>query len=73
MDRDYKITQKNVTNSAEFMPQFFGKWKFVRKENFDEFLKASGINFLLRKAASQLTPTEIIGKSDQDDDFYFLR
>ncbi|XP_069135990.1 LOW QUALITY PROTEIN: sodium/calcium exchanger regulatory protein 1-like [Argopecten irradians] len=37
-----------------------GKWKMDRSENFDEFLKAVGVNMLLRKMASLGKPTMTI-------------
>ncbi|KAI3382339.1 hypothetical protein SNEBB_009350, partial [Seison nebaliae] len=33
------------------------KWVMESSENFDEFLKALGVGFLLRKAANAATPT----------------
>ena len=58
--------KKSITDTDEIMQLFIGKWNFVKKENFDEFLKACGIGYILRKTANALTPTEIIefhGKS----------
>ncbi len=73
MNMNYKIMlDKTVPNPEHYLPNFVGKWNFVRKENFDEFLKACGINFLLRKTASALTPTEIIGHAN-DQGKYFLK
>lgn len=35
---------------------FVGKYERTVSENYDEFLGALGVNFLLRKAASASTP-----------------
>lgn len=35
---------------------FVGKYERVSAENYDEFLKALDVNFLLRKAATVSTP-----------------
>ena len=60
MEKNYTIVEKTIQNPDELIEEFIGKWKFVRKENFDEFLKACGIGYIFRKAADALTPTEII-------------
>jgi hypothetical protein len=60
MEKNYTIVEKTVQNPDKLIEEFIGKWKFVRKENFDEFLKACGIGYIFRKAADALTPTEII-------------
>ncbi|XP_014663587.1 PREDICTED: fatty acid-binding protein, brain-like [Priapulus caudatus] len=42
------------------MAQFCGKWKLAKTENFDEYMKALGVNFVLRKMAATASPvTEI--------------
>ena len=48
------------------MKQFLGSWRLLKKNNFDEFLKDCGINYLLRKASSALTPTETIDYVEDD-------
>eukprot|EP00058_Branchiostoma_floridae_P021848 XP_002607338.1 hypothetical protein BRAFLDRAFT_116865 [Branchiostoma floridae] len=35
---------------------FTGNWKHVESENFDDYLKAMGINFAMRKIAAGITP-----------------
>ncbi|CAG5114987.1 unnamed protein product [Candidula unifasciata] len=40
----------------EIASKFAGKWKQVRGENIDDFFKEMGLNFLLRKLASQANP-----------------
>merc|ERR1712212_489288 len=72
---DAKISDEKVPNSRkdELMNQFLGKWKFVKKENFDEFLKACGILWPLRKAANALTPTEIFECTNREKNKYLLK
>ena len=64
MEKNYTIIEKPVQNSDELIQEFIGKWTFVKKENFDEFLKACGIGYVFRKAANALTPTEIIERGN---------
>lgn len=66
----FRILDKVVPDQVEHLRNFFGRWKFVCKENFDEFLKGCGINFLLRKTASTLTPTEIIDVAQGGAKYY---
>merc|ERR1712234_85366 len=42
--------------SSYRMVQFTGKYTRVSEENYNEFLKALGVNFVLRKAATSSTP-----------------
>merc|ERR1712156_732471 len=72
---DYKISDKDIQSSKkdDLMKQFMGKWKFVKKENFDEFLKACGILWPLRKAANALTPTEIFECTNREKSKYLLK
>ena len=58
----YYLCSKNVENQNEAVEEFLGSWRLLRKDNFDEFLKSSGINYVLRKAANALTPTETLEK-----------
>lgn len=46
------------------MVQFTGKFTRVKAENYDEFLKALNVGFLLRKAATASTPVMEITESD---------
>ena len=64
-DNSYKVIASDVQNPGEIMPEFIGKWRLLKKHNFDEFLKSCGINFVLRKAANALTPTETIDDNGQ--------
>lgn len=42
---------------------FVGKYERVSADNYDEFLKALDVNFLLRKAATVSTPVMEVSKS----------
>jgi len=47
------------------MPSLTGKFKLTKSENFDEYMKALGVNLMLRKMASTATPvTEITQEGD---------
>ena len=72
---DYKDSDKRIQNlkKEELMEHFLKKWKFVNKENFDEFLKACGILWPLRKAANALNPTEIFQCTNHEKTKYLLR
>merc|ERR1712198_361082 len=50
--------------SSYRMVQFTGKYTRVSEENYNEFLKALGVNFVLRKAATSSTPVMEISESD---------
>jgi len=52
------------------MTEFTGKYKLTNSENFDEFLKELGVNFVLRNLAKTSTPVIEITK---DDDTYSLK
>ncbi|XP_006820245.1 cellular retinoic acid-binding protein 1-like [Saccoglossus kowalevskii] len=39
------------------MPNFAGTWMHVKSENFSEYLKANGLNFLLASMMSKASPT----------------
>jgi fatty acid-binding protein 3 len=52
------------------MTDFTGKYKLTNSENFDEFLKELGVNFVLRNLAKTSTPVVEITK---DDDTYSLK
>ena len=65
-DNSYKLLPSDVGTPQQFMPDFLGKWRLLKKHGFDEFLKSCGINIILRKAANALTPTEIIAEINQN-------
>jgi len=52
------------------MTDFTGKYKLTSSENFDEFLKELGVNFVMRNLAKTSTPTVEITK---DGDQYSLK
>jgi len=52
------------------MTDFTGRFKLTSSENFDEFLKELGVNFVLRNLAKTSTPTVEITK---DGDSYTLK
>jgi len=47
-----------------------GTWKLVTSENFDEYMKAVGVNAIVAKVGSSLKPTLIIAK---DGDTWTVR
>ncbi|XP_071486997.1 fatty acid-binding protein-like [Diadema setosum] len=48
------------------MSQLVGKWKLVRSDNFEEYLKKMGVNAPMRKLAIHMYPTcEITRNGDQ--------
>merc|ERR1711951_204635 len=51
-------------NIGSKMVQFTGKFTRVSSENYDEFLKALNVGYLLRKAATASTPVMEITESD---------
>jgi len=52
------------------MTDFEGKYKLTNSENFDEFLKELGVNFVLRNLAKTSTPVIEISK---DADTYSMK
>jgi fatty acid-binding protein 3 len=52
------------------MTDFTGKYKLTSSENFDEFLKELGVNFVMRNLAKTSTPTVEITK---DGDQYSMK
>ncbi|XP_019642536.1 PREDICTED: fatty acid-binding protein, heart-like [Branchiostoma belcheri] len=47
-----------------------GTWKMVHVENFDAYLQALGIGFVLRAIAKMLSNTQII---EQDGDSFYVK
>jgi len=52
------------------MSNFIGKYKLTNSENFDDFLKELGVNFVLRNLAKTSTPVIDI---TQDGDTYSMK
>jgi len=52
------------------MSAFIGKFKLTSSDNFDEFLKELGVNFVMRNLAKTSSPTVEITK---DGDTYSLK
>lgn len=52
------------------MAELCGKYKLVSSENFDEFMKAMGVNIVLRKAGALSKPVVEI---KQDGETYILK
>ncbi|KAK7481614.1 hypothetical protein BaRGS_00027130 [Batillaria attramentaria] len=50
--------------TEEIKKKFSGRWKVDRSENFDEFMAAMGMNFLLRKMAGFSKPENVIQVDD---------
>jgi len=48
------------------MPSLTGSFKLIKSENFDEYMKALGVNMLLRKMASTATPVTEISQAGDD-------
>ena len=48
------------------MEKFFGTWKLVESNNFDQYLQGLGIAYPLRKLAALTSPTVTIKEEDSD-------
>ncbi|XP_071790941.1 fatty acid-binding protein, liver-like [Asterias amurensis] len=46
------------------MAQFNGKYKLDKSENFDEFMTAMGVNFMLRKVGNSTKPVVTMSTED---------
>merc|ERR1712121_127890 len=58
-------SEQHPSSFSDFiMVNFTGKFTRVSAENYDEFLKALNVGFLLRKAATASTPVMEITESD---------
>uniref|UniRef100_A0A8D3BU61 Cellular retinoic acid-binding protein 1 n=2 Tax=Scophthalmus maximus TaxID=52904 RepID=A0A8D3BU61_SCOMX len=54
----------------EKMPNFSGTWKMKSSENFDELLKALGVNSMLRKVAGAAASKPQVEIRQSDERFY---
>ncbi|XP_038167864.1 cellular retinoic acid-binding protein 2 isoform X2 [Arvicola amphibius] len=52
------------------MPNFSGNWKIIRSENFEELLKALGVNVMLRKIAVAAASKPTVEIKQEGDSFY---
>ncbi|XP_059120763.1 cellular retinoic acid-binding protein 2 [Peromyscus eremicus] len=52
------------------MPNFSGNWKIIQSENFEELLKALGVNVMLRKIAVAAASKPTVEIKQEDDSFY---
>ncbi|XP_053741728.1 cellular retinoic acid-binding protein 1a [Synchiropus splendidus] len=52
------------------MPNFAGTWKMKSSENFDELLKALGVNAMLRKVAVAAASNPHVEIRQDDEQFY---
>jgi len=39
---------------------FAGKWKLDKSENFEDYMSALGVGYLMKKMGAQATPTQVI-------------
>ncbi|CAD6187385.1 unnamed protein product [Caenorhabditis auriculariae] len=60
-----------MTDAKEIPPKFFGKFVLDRSENFDEFLSAKGVNWLLRQMIKLASVTKVIGKGDKPSTYNY--
>lgn len=49
------------------MDKFLGKWRLESTEDFEKYMEAVGVGFMLRKVATTLKPDLIFEKGDGDD------
>jgi len=52
-----------VPDHQSTMSQFYGKWKLESSENFDEYMKALEVGFMLRKVAGTVKPDVTISQA----------
>ncbi|XP_042732183.1 cellular retinoic acid-binding protein 1 [Lagopus leucura] len=62
--------QRRVLAARPAMPNFAGTWKMRSSENFDELLKALGVNAMLRKVAVAAASKPHVEIRQDGDQFY---
>ncbi|XP_052527495.1 cellular retinoic acid-binding protein 1 [Tympanuchus pallidicinctus] len=62
--------QRRVLAAHPAMPNFAGTWKMRSSENFDELLKALGVNAMLRKVAVAAASKPHVEIRQDGDQFY---
>ncbi|XP_054158608.1 fatty acid-binding protein-like [Oppia nitens] len=66
----FKVFAQTISDAvSRAMAEFAGKWKLDKSDNFDNFLKELGINFMMRKMAGTASPTVEISRDG--DSFTF--
>lgn len=63
-------TTAATANTTATMPNFAGTWKMRSSENFDELLKALGVNAMLRKVAVAAASKPHVEIRQDGDQFY---
>lgn len=48
------------------MEAFAGKWKLEKSENFEDYMGAIGVGYLMKKMGASATPTQVIDVSGND-------
>lgn len=63
-------TKKPLQSASADMPNFAGTWKMKSSENFDELLKALGVNAMLRKVAGAAAAKPHVEIRQDGEQFY---
>jgi len=56
----FDLDVSQVSSDPYYRMEFVGSWRLQHCRNFDQFLRACGVNLILAKLAVTLTPTETI-------------
>ncbi|XP_066557800.1 cellular retinoic acid-binding protein 1a [Amia ocellicauda] len=67
---DSSFTAPTQPSAATEMPNFAGTWKMKSSENFDELLKALGVNAMLRKVAGAAASKPHVEIRQNGEQFY---